>query len=58
MQNQLITLSESQLEHLIKKSIDEYLNMDFDYNVRDINSRNVGSKETKIIFKVEIRSKE
>lgn len=58
MQNQLKTLSETQLEHLIKKSIDEYLNTQFDYTVRNINTRNVGSEQDRLSFKVEIQSKE
>lgn len=58
MDNQLITLSETQLKHLIKKSIDDYHNADYDYTIKDISSRNNNPTEKKLTFKVEIRSKE
>lgn len=57
MCNQLITLSETQLQHLIKKSIDGYHNEDYDYTIKDISSPNVNSTENKLTFKVEIRCK-
>lgn len=58
MCNQLKTLSTNQLEQLIKKSIDNYHNEDYDYTIKDLNSPNVNSTEKKISFKVEIRCKE
>jgi len=56
--NQLKTLSNNQLERLIKTSIDSYHNEDYDYVIKDLNSPNVNSTEDKITFKVEIRCKE
>lgn len=55
MCNQLKTLSEAQLKHLIKKSIDNYHNENYDYTIKDISSPNVNSTEQKLTFKVEIR---
>lgn len=54
MCNQLITLSEAQLKHLIKKSVDNYHNENYDYTIKDLNTSN----ENKISFKMEIRCKE
>jgi|AntRauTorcE11897_2_1112592.scaffolds.fasta_scaffold10134_4 hypothetical protein len=58
MCNQLITLSEIQLKHLIKTSIDNYHDEDYDYTIKDISSRNNNPTEKKLTFKVEIRCKE
>lgn len=58
MDNQLITLSETQLKHLIKKSIDTYHDAHYDYSIKDISSRNNNPTEKKLTFKVEIRSKD
>lgn len=58
MCNKLITLSETQLEYLITKSVNEYLHQEFQCTVSDISSDNVGSEEDKLKFKVEIRCKE
>lgn len=57
MCNQLITLSETQLKHLIKTSIDNYHDEDYDYTIKDLNTPNVNSTEEVIAFKVEIRCK-
>lgn len=58
MCNQLKTLSENQLKNLIKKSIDEYHNENYDYKIKHLSSPNVNSTEKKLTFKVEIRCKE
>lgn len=56
MCEQLKTLSANQLEHLIKKQIDSYLDEEYLYTIKDLNSPNF--TEQKITFKVEIRCRE
>jgi len=53
--DQLKTLSENQLAHLIKQAVDDYHNEDYVYTVRNINSPNVNSTEKKVTFNVEIK---
>ncbi len=58
MCEQLKTLSANQLEHLIKKTIDGYLDEEYRYTIKDLNSPNVNSTEQKLTFEVEIRCKD
>lgn len=58
MCSKLKNLSENQLEHLIKRSIDEYNGEDYLYTVKDLNSPNVNSTEEKLTFKVQIECSE
>lgn len=58
MCDQLKTLSANQLEHLIKKAIDNYHGEDYKYTIKDLDSPNVNSTEKKLSFKVEIRCEE
>ncbi|MDR8390706.1 cut8/STS1 family protein [Aliifodinibius sp. S!AR15-10] len=58
MCNQLKTLSDNQLEHLIKNAIDEYHGEDYSYTIKDLSSPDVNSTEQKLTFKVEIRCSE
>jgi len=58
MCSKLKNLSENQLEHLIKRSIDEYNGEDYLYTVKDLNSPNVNSTEEKLTFKVQIEYSE
>lgn len=58
MCSKLKNLSTNQLEHLIKRSIEEYNDEDYLYTVKDLNSPNVNSTEEKITFKVEIECAE
>lgn len=55
MGDYLKSLSSSQLEKLIKERIDKYLNQEFSYTVKDLNTPNINTKGNKITFKVEIR---
>jgi hypothetical protein len=55
MCDQLKSLSTDQLEHLIKKSIDNYHDEHYSYEVKDLDTPNAGSKLNKLSFKVEIR---
>jgi len=54
MCHKLKNLSANQIEHLIKRSIDEYNGEDYLYTVKDMNSPNVNSTEEKLTFEVEI----
>lgn len=56
MPDYLKSLSANQIEHLIKKSIDKYLNREFNYTVKDLNTPNANTKGDKITFRVEIRN--
>jgi hypothetical protein len=56
MPDYLKTLSHNQIEHLIKKSVDEYLGREFTYTVKDLNTPNVNTTGEKITFRVEIRT--
>lgn len=58
MCEQLKTLSPNQLEHLIKKAIDGYLDEEYRYTIKDLNSPNVNSTEQKLTFEVEIRCRD
>lgn len=58
MSDYLKSLSSNQIEHLIKKSIDEYLGEEFDYVVKNLNTPNVNTKGDKITFEVEIKETE
>ncbi|SMO86339.1 hypothetical protein SAMN06265218_11842 [Fodinibius sediminis] len=58
MCHKLKNLSANQLEHLIKRSIDEYNGENYLYTVKDLNSPNVNSTEEKLTFKVEIECAE
>lgn len=58
MCEQLKTLSANQLEHLIKKAVDNYLDEEYRYTIKDLNSPNVNSTEQKLTFEVEIRCKD
>jgi hypothetical protein len=58
MNDYLKTLSAEQLEHLIKKGVDQYLGEDLRYTVKDLNTPNVNTKGDKITFRVEIRDAE
>lgn len=55
MGDYLKTLSKEQIEHLMKESFDAYLDQEFTYTVRDLNTPNVNSKGDKLTFEVEIR---
>lgn len=58
MNDYLKTLSAEQIEHLIKKSVDDYLGEDLLYTVKDLNTPNANTKGDKITFRVEIRDSE
>jgi hypothetical protein len=58
MNDYLKTLSPKQIEHLIKKSVDEYLGENLGYTVKDLNTPNANTKGDKITFSVEIREAE
>ncbi len=58
MCDKLKNLSASQLEHLIKISINKYNGENYLYTVKDLNSPNVNSTDEKLTFKVEIKCNE
>ena len=58
MPDYLKTLSKEQIEHLMKKSFDEYLNREFNYTVKDLNTPNANTTGDKISFRVEIRNED
>ena len=58
MPDYLKSLSADQIEHLIKERFDKYLDREFNYTVKDLNTPNANTKGDKITFRVEIRNKE
>ena len=58
MPDYLKTLSANQIEHLMKERFDKYLNREFTYTVKDLNTPNANTTGEKISFRVEIRNVE
>lgn len=55
MDDYLKSLSSTQIEHLIKDRIDEYLGKEFSYTVEDLTTPNINTTGERISFKVEIK---
>lgn len=58
MGDYLKSLSASQLKKLIGNRIDQYLDAEFDYTIKNLTTPNVNTEGKKIYFEVEIREKE
>lgn len=58
MPDYLKTLSKEQIEHLMKERFDKYLDREFTYTVKDLNTPNANTKGDKLTFRVEIRNTE
>lgn len=55
MGDYLKSLSSSQIEHLIKERIDEYMGKEFSYEVEGLTTPNVNTSGERISFNVEIK---